>query len=224
MMDSGEKQLRVELHLHTIGSHDSLMKPQKILDRCDKLGIDRIAVTDHDVISIALEVKAMAPDRVIVGEEIQTNQGEIIGYFMKELIPGGLDPMETIERLRAQGAVISIPHPFDALRTPNFTRAQIEAIAPYVDALETFNARCISNTPNLQAEAFVQSHGLLETVGSDAHSFLELGKANLVMGEFHDAETFLKALRDAQKITKRSSPFVHIISRFAKIYKRMSNL
>lgn len=222
MINNEEKRLRVELHLHTIGSHDSLMKPQKILDRCEKLGIDRIAVTDHDVISVALEMKAVAPERVIVGEEIQTSQGEIIGYFMKELVPGGLEPMETIKRLRAQGAVISIPHPFDALRTPNFTRAQIEAIAPYVDALETFNARCISNTPNQQAKDFVQSHGLLETVGSDAHSLLELGRANLLMGEFHNAETFLIALRDAQKITKRSSPFVHFISRFAKIYKRIS--
>ncbi len=221
MTENGEKRLRVELHVHTIGSHDSLMKPQKILDRCDRLGIDRIAVTDHDVISVALEMKALAPHRVIVGEEIQTSQGEIIGYFLTELIPGGLDPMETIQRLRAQGAVINIPHPFDALRTPNFTRAQIEEIAPHVDALETFNARCITNVPNEKAKTFAQANGLLETVGSDAHSLLELGKANLLMQDFWDPETFLTALKDAKQITKKSSPLVHFSSRFAKFYKKL---
>lgn len=222
MIDSGDKRLRVELHLHTIGSHDSLMKPQKILGCCDRLGIDRIAVTDHDVLSVALEMTAMAPERVIVGEEIQTSQGEIIGYFLKELVPGGLEPMETIKRLRDQGAVISIPHPFDGLRTPHFTKDQIEKIAPYVDALEIFNARCITSAPNAQAKAFAGSHGLLETVGSDAHSYIELGKANLLMQDFSDADTFLIGLKSAQKITKSSSPMVHFISRFAKFYKRLN--
>jgi predicted metal-dependent phosphoesterase TrpH len=131
--------------------------------------------------------------------------------------------LETIERLREQDAVISIPHPFDTFRTPHFTSQQLQAIMPYVDALEVFNARCIINASNEVAEDNAASHGLLATVGSDAHSLVELGKANLLMGNFIDRDTFLTALRDAQKITRKSSPLVHFSSRFAKFYKKMKS-
>lgn len=219
MNEQAENLLRVELHVHTHASHDSLMDPDELLERCDEVGIDRIAITDHDVIDTALEMNAKFPTRVIVGEEIQTAQGEILGYFMTEWIPPGLSPMATIERLRQQGAVISVPHPFDTMRKPNFTVDQLVEIAPHVDAFETFNARCISMQPNRLAAGFVEEHHLLETVGSDAHSLWEVGRANLIMKPFHDAESFLLALRSAKQDVRKSPAIVHLSSRYAKLHK-----
>lgn len=222
MRDIQEERLRVELHTHTSASEDSMMKPEQLLRRCEQLGLDRIAITDHHTISMALKMNKLAPERVIVGEEIETSQGELIGYYLKEEVPSGLEPLETIRRLRDQGAVISIPHPFDTIRNPSWTPAQLEVIAPYVDAVEIFNARCLNNAANLKAKSFAQAHHLLETVGSDAHSLVEIGKANLLMDGFDDAEGFRRALASAKQLTAKSSFVVHLLSRFAVYYKKLT--
>ncbi len=219
-----ENWVRVELHLHTCSSNDSLVQPEKLLDHCQQVGIDQIAITDHNEIKGALAAKALAPERVIVGEEIHTTQGELLGYFMTEFVPGNLEPIETIQRLRAQGAVISVPHPFDKTRDPQWTLDQLMAIIPLVDAIETFNARCLTNKPNIQAAAFASEHGLLETVGSDAHTLKEVGRASLNMPPFTDAPSFLHALRVAQFHTQLSSWFVHLFSRYAALYQRMTSI
>ena len=114
--------INVELHCHTYHSSDSLMLPQQILDACERRGIDRVAITDHNSLAGALETHALDPERVIIGEEILTTEGEILGYFMKEEIPEGLPPMEVVEQLTDQGAVISISHPFDLTRGGRLTQ------------------------------------------------------------------------------------------------------
>lgn len=214
-----EKSVRVELHCHTCASKDSLVKPERLLQHCKRKGIHRIAITDHNVIDAALKIKARDPERVIVGEEIETSQGEVIGYFMSEWIPPGLDPIETIQRLRAQGAVISVPHPFDRMRGPQWTEDQLEQIAPLVDAIEVFNARCLSNQANIKARNFAEAQHLLATVGSDAHSLWEVGRASLIMTAFTNPQEFKASLKDAKPLTSLSPAFVHLFSRYAVFRK-----
>jgi len=214
-------RVQVELHMHTHASKDSLVKVEKLLVHCDRIGIDKIAITDHNVIEGALEAQSLAPGRVIVGEEIATTQGELIGYFLSDWIPPNLEPMDAIERLQDQGAVISVAHPFDSTRKRHWSQRELEAIAPYLDAIETFNARCLSNAPNLSACSFARDHNLLETVGSDAHSLWEVGRASLRMPDFHDAGSFRAALHHAEQDTRLSPPFVHLFSRFALIKMKL---
>ena len=216
--------VRVELHAHTVASKDSLVRPERLIRHCEKIGIDKIAITDHNEIQGALAARDLAPDRVIVGEEIETTQGELIGYFMREWIPPGLTPKSAIERLRAQGAVISVAHPFDTIRSKHWKEEDLLAIVPDIDAIEVFNARCLRNQPNQQAENFAQQHGLLATVGSDAHSLVEVGMASLDLPPFEDAAGFKAALAEAHRRTRLSPAFVHLFSRFASFYKRMENL
>jgi predicted metal-dependent phosphoesterase TrpH len=221
MMAYGTSAVRVELHAHTRASKDSLVRPARLIEHCKKIGLDWIAITDHNEISGALEAKALAPERVIVGEEIETTQGELIGYIMQEWVPPGLTPMAAIARLRDQGALISVPHPFDTVRSHHWSEEQLLAIAPVVDAIEVFNARCFNNKPNQKAEVFAKRHGLLQTVGSDAHSLWEVGRASLQMQPFSDAQSFLASLSNARKMTRLSPAFVHLFSRFAVIWKRV---
>jgi len=213
--------VRVELHMHTSASPDSLVSVEKLLSNCRKKGIDRIAITDHNVIQGALKAKLLDPVRVIVGEEIATTKGELLGYFMSEWVPPNLKPEDAIGRLRTQGAVISVAHPFDTTRRHHWTEEDLAALAPHLDAIETFNARCFNDAPNHQAGVFAQKHNLLETVGSDAHTIWEVGRATLLMADFQDAETFRAALKDAVKDTTFSPPFVHLFSRFAVSMKRL---
>src|SRR3970282_2279336 len=168
--------LTLELHSHTHASGDCLMRPADIVRTCERKGLHQLAVTDHDTPRGARELRALAPELVIGGEEIMTTQGELLAYFVTEEIPPGLSPAETIARLRGQGAGISVSHPFGRLRKGAWREADLAAILPLVDAIEVFNARCIYPEDNARALAFAQDHAKLGTVGSDAHSHRELGR------------------------------------------------
>ena len=213
--------INVELHCHTYRSSDSLMLPKQILQACDRRGIDRVAITDHNSISGARETAALDPERVIIGEEILTTEGEILGYFVQEEIPKGLPPMEVVERLRAQGAVISIAHPFDPTRGHRWSMETLETLFPHIDALEVFNARCWNDQPNDMAADIARNTGLNSTAGSDAHAPAEVGRAYLNMPAFSDADSFKEALAHVRVMGRRSVPLVHLYSRYATWRKRL---
>lgn len=215
--------IRVETHQHTIYSPDSLIKPEKLLQVCQQKGIDRVIVTDHNTITGARAAQALDPQRVIVGEEIMTAQGEILAFFVQEAIPPLLPPQETIQRLRQQGAFISVSHPLDKMRSGAWRMADLLAIAPLVDAIETFNARCMSPSYNQAAQDFAQEHHLPGTAGSDAHALFETGRANLLLPEFSDAEGLRQVIRQAQFRVRLSSPWVHFYSRYAMWWKRLKS-
>ena len=210
----------LETHCHTIYSGDSLQQPAALVAACARKGIDRVVVTDHNKIAGALAAQAIDPQRVIVGEEIMTTQGELLAAFVQERVPPGLTPEETIAILRQQGAFISVSHPFDATRKGHWQPQNLEHIAPLVDAIETFNARCLTSEPNRKAAEFARRHGLPGTAGSDAHTSFELGRAVLSLPEFHDAATLRQAVAQAAPRTRLSSPFVHFTSRYASWYKK----
>ncbi len=215
------EQFVVELHCHTYRSPDSLMEPAKLLEMCRARGIDRLAVTDHNTIQGALEAQALDPERVIVGEEILTTQGELLAYFVTEEVPAGLTPKETIARLRAQGAVISVSHPFDYTRKGAWRMEDLEAILPLVDALEVFNARSWRAAANRRAAEVARRAGLPGTAGSDAHAYAEVGRVRMRLPAFSDPASFLRVLSAGEVLGRRSSPLVHLYSRYAALAKRL---
>ena len=84
------KSILAEFHCHSNYSFDSLVSLEDIISTCRARGIAKIAITDHGCMEGAYKAHQMAPDLVIVSEEIQTSEGEILGYFMTEEIPDGL--------------------------------------------------------------------------------------------------------------------------------------
>ncbi|MBI1257483.1 MAG: hypothetical protein GC204_08435 [Chloroflexi bacterium] len=216
-----EELWQVELHSHTLWSKDCVVHFETIIQLCEQRGVDRIAITDHNTADGAIAMQKIAPDLVIVGEEIMTDRGEILGYFMQESVPRGLTPDETIRRLRDQGAVISVSHPFDRLRKGAWHEEDLLKIIDKVDAIEVFNSRCMYGEDNLKAQAFAEKHHLTGTVGSDAHSRVEYGRSLNRMQPFEGASDFLLSLRAAQQLNRYSSWFVHINSNTAKLSKRL---
>lgn len=213
--------LRVEFHCHTVYSKDCLVQPDRIIDTCLRKGIDRVVVTDHNTIGGALRAKELNPNLVIIGEEIMTEEGELLAAFLDEEIPPGLPALTAIARLREQGAFISVSHPFDWMRKGHWRPEDLRTIVPYVDAIETFNARCMRPSFNHQALVFAREHALLGTAGSDAHSTLELGRACMLLPPFDDALSLKTALEQVEYQVRLSSPLVHIISRYASIIKKI---
>ena len=213
--------LRADLHLHTNYSPDSLITPEALVSRCIKLGINCIAVTDHNVLEGAQAVQNIAPFRVVAAEEIKTSEGEVIGFFLKERIPPRLSPEETVRRIKEQGGLVGVPHPFDRLRREPLRQAALERVLSQVDIIEVFNARVTVGSDNARAVAFAAEHGLACSAGSDAHSLLEVGKACVEMDDFETPQEFLESLRNGKIDGRCSTPLVHVISTWAKLRRRL---
>lgn len=211
--------LSLEFHCHTIFSGDSLTTPEQLVQTCRRKGIDRVVVTDHNTIAGALAARKLDPELVIVGEEILTTRGEILAAYVTEEIPPFLSPRETIRRLRDQGAFISVSHPFDRLRNGAWREDDLLEILPHVDAIEVFNSRCMNPQFNRNAQAFAEEHGIAGTVGSDAHAAFELGRSLLLLEQFEGPEGMRRVIRGGIHQTRLSSPWVHLASRYAVIYK-----
>ena len=215
------RMLRVEFHCHTRSSRDSLLSPRDLVLCAVRKGIDRVIVTDHNNIAGALAAREFDPERVIVGEEIMTTDGEVLAAFVQSEVPPGLSPQETIRRLRKQGAFISIAHPFDGYRKGSWREENLVAVLPLVDAIETYNSRCMRPGQNRAALLFAQRHGLPGTVGSDAHTCWELGRSTILLPAFANAEELRQVIRAGAPRTRWSPPWIHLTSRYAVLRKQL---
>lgn len=213
---------KVEFHCHTISSKDSLTSPQKLVETCRRKGIDRVVVTDHNSIAGALAARELDPGLVIVGEEILTAKGEILAAYVTEFVPPHLSPRETIQRLKDQGAFISVAHPFDRLRNGSWEVDDLLEILPDMDAIEVFNSRCMNPKFNRAAQVFAEKHNVPGTVGSDAHAAFELGKSLLLLEQFEGPDEMRKVIRRGIPRVKLSSPWVRLTSRYAVFRKRLN--
>ncbi len=216
-----DRELRVEFHCHTYISKDCVTPPQKLIAACYRRGIDRLVITDHNSIAGAVEAREHAPELVIVGEEIMTTDGELLAAYVKEVVPRGLPPLEAIQRLRDQGAFISVSHPFDEVRNGHWRIEALREIVPLVDAIEVFNARCMQGQYNDRAREFAWEFGLPGTAGSDAHAALEVGRGCLMLPPFQDGESLRRVISSGRVIGVLSSPWVHFLSAFARLRKRI---
>ncbi len=215
---------RVDFHLHTRFSPDSLTSPEAALRAARARGLARLVVTDHNTIAGALEARRLAPAFVIVGEEVMTTEGELLAYFLEEGVPAGLPPEEALARLRAQGAFVAAAHPFDVRRRGHWAPDALERIAPLLDAVEGFNARCFSARANRRAVQFAADHGLLVLAGSDAHTAAEIGRGVMVLPPFEPTAAGLRAaLRESRPAGAVSPPWVMVASRYAKWRKRLAS-
>lgn len=201
MSGLNNSKIRVALHIHTLYSPCAETKLEDINEYSRKLGIDVIAVTDHNTIGGALCLRALAPDlRIIIGEEIQTRQGEIIGLFLEQEIEPGLDAVETCERIKAQHGLVYVPHPFDIFKIHRLKKQTLMQILDMVDIIEVFNAKSILKIFNWKASRFAKKYGKIGAGGSDAHHLEAIGLCLNEMEDFSSPMEFLRNLRNARLI------------------------
>ncbi|CAB3287337.1 PHP domain protein [Methanocaldococcus lauensis] len=171
--------MKVDLHIHTIKSKCSL-NPKRLLQKvCIKKNI-LPAICDHN--------KLTKTNFSIPGEEIATNRGEFIGLFLNEEIPSNLDLYEALDRVREQGGLIYIPHPFDIHRSKSLVKFKVleeKEFLKYIDIVEVFNSRCRSLEPNIKALEFAKKHKFSIGFGSDAHFIWEVGNAYTIFDEIN---------------------------------------
>jgi len=199
--------VRVDCHTHTMWSGDSTTTEDELIEAVSATGIDVLCVTDHHAIDGARRLRDALPCRVIVGEEVRTTQGELIGLFLEERVPFGLTPAETATRMREQGGLVYVPHPFDPMRR-NLVESALVSLAGdgLIDAIETRNAKTSLESLNQRAFEFASTHRLAAGAGSDAHVPDAIGSAYVEMAEFDDPSSFLAALREGTVVGHHSDP------------------
>jgi predicted metal-dependent phosphoesterase TrpH len=151
--------IKADLHIHTCYSVDCLTPLEKIVERCLERGINCVAVADHNTIAGALKLREIAPFKVIVAEEVLTPVGEIMGLFLSEKITRGLSPHETISRIRDQGGLVAIPHPFGRSMPWHANMLASTEILSQVDIIEAFNSRTPFSSSIRRAAMLAKEHG-----------------------------------------------------------------
>lgn len=220
-------RLRADFHSHSNYSRDSVIGPDAFVDTCVRKGVTCIAVTDHNEIEGAFVIQKLASERaagrlkVVVGEEVKTAEGEIIGLFLKELVPRGMSPEDTVEAIHEQGGLAVIPHPYDVFRRSVLTDEAIERVKTQVDAIEGFNCRNILSKHDQRARDTAAEVDKPITLGTDSHCPWEIGGALLELDDFDTPQELLQSLRGGRIIGHRSMPWVHWVSTYAKIRWRL---
>ncbi len=202
--------LKYDFHTHTIYSRDGAIKPADTIRIAKKRGLDGIAITDHDTIRGGLEALKLKPRDldIIVGAEIKTDRGDVIGLFLNEEIEAR-EHMEVIEAIHRQGGVAIVPHPFDSMRGSAFWLTDKDA--KKMDAVEVLNARCVLKRSNRMAGNYADSYGIGKVGGSDAHFGAEIANAGTLVPE---GEDICRAIRSGQTAAfgRCSMPLFHVLT------------
>lgn len=195
--------MRVDLHLHSNYSHDGQSSLEELVERCAKVGLDRIALTDHNTMEGAERLAKLAPDLAIIGEEAKTREGEVIGLFITRRLPPYMRPEEVLDLVHEMGGLTYIPHPLDRHRA-NFRSERIVELADRIDIIETYNAWC-EPAENHAAARLAAELGKVAATGSDAHAAQELGRSWMEIEDYTTPQDFLEKLRSARHVVTASS-------------------
>ncbi|MHB8779773.1 MAG: PHP domain-containing protein [Candidatus Geothermincolia bacterium] len=191
--------ISIDLHVHTEFSFDGRMTAADLLRGCREKGLAGLALTDHNSLEAAFAwAEELRELKVIAGEEVRSRHGEIIGLFLSEKIPRGLHALETMERIKAQGGLVLIPHPFDYIKLHRLSSRDLLRLRDRIDILEGMNGKPRFGGANDKALAFARRHGFIMSGGSDAHAIEHLGRVFTEMEDFTGPADFLANLRNAR--------------------------
>ena len=211
--------MKFDLHSHTNYSpRCGFMEPKTLVKIARKRGLDGIAVTDHDTIKGSLKAREYAEKslEIIIGSEVMTSRGEVIGLFLSEEIQS-TDLIDVIEEIHDQNGVAVVPHPFDTLRKSALWPTEDDV--KYLDGVEGFNARNVYQKSNMDAIEFGKKHKLAITAGSDAHFSNEIGNAGIITDDEDIREAILS--RKIEIFGKQSGIYNHAFTKGLKLCRKI---
>ena len=219
-----EKRAYADFHCHTRFSRDSILREETFIRKAIERGLTHVCVTNHNNVEGAIAVRDKAIElglqdqlTVILGEEVSTADGEVVGIFLTRTIPRGLSANETADEIHRQGGLVSIPHPFDPFRQSHIKPGPLRNLAEMgkIDAVEVFNSRITIQSHNAQAAAFAAQYGIPGIACSDSHSAFEIAMCFNSLPPFESAEQLKAGLPQNEWHGSRSSTLIHLTTRFA---------
>ncbi|UCE59501.1 MAG: PHP domain-containing protein, partial [Phycisphaerales bacterium] len=215
-------RIKTLIHTHTDYSYDSNISLQTLARFAESERFGCLAVTDHDTIEGALRLRSMTDAKVIVGEEITTRDGHLIGLFLKERIPPDMSAHETVRAIRAQGGLVFLPHPFVKMFGCGVGKLAWE-LADVVDAVEVNNAQNLRRIPEQRAHDLADQFNLPAYVGSDCHIASSIAPCYQVMPDFDGPAEFLESLRVAE-LTEGHHPLGYFVQIARQILRSMARM
>jgi len=226
---AGERTLAfADFHVHTRYSRDSLLSEDGFIRRAIERGLTHVAITNHNNVEGAVAVRDRVAaqglsDRlhVILGEEVSSADGEIVGIYLDHTIPAGLSADETADEIHAQGGLVSVPHPYDPFRRSHLREPALVRLleSGKVDAIEVFNSRVTFGRHNERAAALAARFGVPGIACSDAHSGVEVAMSFNALPSFSDAAELRAALQANEWHGSRSTLLIHLTTRWAVLSK-----
>jgi predicted metal-dependent phosphoesterase TrpH len=218
-----------DFHIHTRFSRDSLLKEEPFIRLAIERGLTHVAVTNHNNVEGAIAVRDKVAElglsdqlTVILGEEVSTADGEVVGIFLEKTIPRGLSANETADEIHRQGGLVSIPHPFDPFRASHIKEGPLRNLAEVgkIDMVEVFNCRVTVQRHNQEAAEFAARYGIPGIAASDSHSRFEIAMAFNALPPFATAEELKAGLAENAWHASRSTVLIHLTTRWA-VWKNM---
>lgn len=211
---------KVDLHTHSIASADGGLGVAHYQHALDNNLLDVIAITDHNRIDYAILMQQQLGDRIIVGEEIMTQKGEVIGLYLKQAIPPELSLEETIAQIKEQGGLVYIPHPFETVRK-GLHPADLEAIQKLVDVIEVCNGRAFTQNRSAQSVVWSKLNRVVGAASSDAHGLKGLGKTYTLLHERPTRDTLVEQLKLGTPITNRPGLRALLYPKYHRLRKKL---
>jgi hypothetical protein len=203
--------IRLDMHMHTEYSRDSRVRLADFAELAREAQLGTVCITDHDTIEGALRLREMDTGlQVIIGEEITTADGELVGLYLEKKVAPGLTAEHSIGLIHEQGGLAYVPHPFSRNRRRHLRRPVLERVAPTIDIVEVFNAREVASSSNLRAFEFARAHDLPGGVGSDSHRRIEIGRTYVDVVPFVTPQELLVALREGKVTGTLSGIGIHV--------------
>jgi len=211
--------MKCVFHIHTIFSSDGFIRLEALYEKACRTGIHALVITDHNCIEGALRFRTRHSDiQVVVGEEIDTSEGEVIGLFLEQPIQRGLTPEETVRQIRQQNGLVCLPHPCDRFRPSTLTEGARQRLLKQVDLIEVFNAGTWRSQYDRDAAALADRAGIPRIWGSDAHNLEELGRTYMEMPPFTTPQEFLSSVKAAAATPVKVALRQRIVSRWRKMF------
>lgn len=221
-MKESTNKVKAEFHVHTVYSHDSTLTKYFLFLVCKIKKIRYIAITDHNEIKGAKKYAKFLKIHginAIIGEEIFTKDGEIIGLFLKDKISPGLSAENTIKEIKKQNGIVYVPHPYDEKRKDTVIRPEVlDRIYKDVDLIECHNGRNIREEYSFKQNEIADKYKIIKVVGSDAHTFYEVGR-NYCLVNSISRDNLVDEIKNADFCKKKCIKFAHFNTKIARLFK-----
>lgn len=211
---------KVDLHTHSTASHDGGITFDQYAKALSTNLLDVIAVTDHNHIDFAVGLQKQLGDRIIVGEEILTTGGEIIGLYLTSQIKPGLSPLETITQIKDQGGLVYIPHPFESIRK-GLGPAALEELVDYIDMIEVCNGRAFLQNKSAQTVIWAKLNRINGVASSDAHGFKGLGKTYTRVKVLPTPDELVQIITAGTPVTERPHIRALLYPKYHRLRKKL---
>lgn len=211
---------KLDLHTHSKASPDGGITDAQYARVLESGKLDCIAITDHNTIDFAVFMAKAYGDRIIVGEEIMSAKGEIIGLFLKDVVQPGMSPLETVKAIKDQGGIVYIPHPFETVRK-GLSADDLDELVDYVDIIEVCNGRAFFQNRSQKAALWARLNDLRGVASSDAHGAAGLGPTFTSVSEKPTRENFLKLLKTSVLMTDRPTVRALLYPKYHRLHKKV---